>query len=311
MSQASRGSTAYEGHGVAAELCRLPADSLPAILMTKPAFPDGHFYSPVVNVDEVGNDQGRIWAPGRKLSGIDLNPGGHEHLLQVVFPSLIGDFDYPTTGPTDDTLDHFYDCNGLFERHDARVAFCLLRMIQPRRIVEVGSGYSTLLLSDTNNRFLDRRATITCIEPFPRHFLRRMTEEGHIDLIENRVQGVDVSIFTALQAGDILFIDSSHVSKTGSDVNRLILDILPMLAPGVFVHFHDIFLPRDYPPSWVIEQGRSWNEQYLLQAYLAFNPRLSIVYGSAIADVLHVDSLSAWLGDQPPPGGSLWLRCND
>jgi hypothetical protein len=102
---------------------------------------------------------------------------------------------------------------------------------------------------------------------------------------------------------------SSHVSKTGSDVNRIILQVLPRLKPGVYVHFHDIFIPADYPKEW-IERGFSWNEQYLLQAFLDFNRCFRVVYGCAIARELHARELRRFLGDNPPNGGIFWLqRC--
>jgi hypothetical protein len=283
-----------------------PRDGRPC--MTQPAFPHGHFYSPIVDAAEASKDAGRIWPAVKSLRGIDLNHVEHERLLRDVFPSLVSTFDYPTSGPADSTLDHFYDFNGQFERQDPRVAFCMLQIIRPRRIVEVGSGYSTLLMMDVNRRFLGGSASITCVEPFPRPFLRRAHVAGSIELIEERVQTVDESVFATLAEGDVLFIDSSHVTKTGSDVNRLILEILPVLAPGVYVHFHDIFLPLDYPQRWVVELGFSWNEQYMLQAFLAFNPRYSIVYGSAIARECHAEALAGFLKGSPTHGGSLWLR---
>lgn len=275
--------------------------------MTQPAFPDGHFYSPIVDTDEAARDASRIWSAAMHTHGVDLNNAGHERLLRDVFPDLIAGFDYPESGPDDDNLDYFYDYNGQFERQDPRVAFCLLKMIRPRRIVEVGSGYSTLLMMDVNRRFLGGSAAITCVEPFPRPFLRRAHDTGSISLIEDRAQAVDESVFASLTDGDVLFIDSSHVSKTGSDVNRLILEILPVLARGVYVHFHDIFIPDEYPRDW-IDEGRSWNEQYLLNAFLAFNTKYRVIYGSGIAWKMHLETLQEFLGDNPPHGGSLWIR---
>jgi hypothetical protein len=278
--------------------------------MTQPAFANGHFYSPVVDTDEATRDEQLIWQAGKTPRGIDLNPTGHEELLCRVFPALLEGYDYPVEGPADEELNHFYDFNGQFDRQDPRVLFCLLKMIRPQRIVEIGSGYSTLLMKDVNDRFLNGTASITCIEPHPRPFLFRSSKSGEIELLQKRVQEVDEAIFAKLRERDVLFIDSSHVSKTGSDVNRILLDILPILAPGVYVHFHDIFLPCDYPQRWVCELGFSWNEQYMLQAFLAFNPYFSVIYGSAIARERHTDSLAALLGDNPMNGGSLWLRRN-
>jgi hypothetical protein len=275
--------------------------------MKPPAFANGHFYSPIVDVDAVLGDAQRLWAPPTPPIGIDLKPSGHEHLLRTVFPALIEGYDYDSVRRDDDATERFYDFNGQFERQDPRVLFCMLKMLRPRRVVEVGSGFSTLLMIDVNRRFLGRQCAITCVEPYPRPFLRQMAEVAEIGLLDARAQDVPMETFTNLGAGDVLFIDSSHVSKTGSDVNLLILDVLPRLAPGVHVHFHDIFIPAEYPRHW-IERGFSWNEQYLLQAFLSFNNSFEIVYGSAIARELHPDALAGFLAGNPPHGGSLWIR---
>jgi predicted O-methyltransferase YrrM len=275
--------------------------------MTQPAFPDGHFYSPIVDVATTIGDAPRLWGPVALPSGIDLKPEEHERLLRTIFPRLMGGYDYATSKPTDGEVDRFYDFNGQFERQDPRVLYCMLQLIQPKRIVEVGSGFSSLLMVDVNRRLLQGACSITCVEPYPRPFLRKAAEQGDIELVEARAQDVSLEQFTGLSDGDVLFIDSSHVSKTGSDVNRLILEVLPRLQAGVYVHFHDIFIPAEYPRKW-IELGFSWNEQYVLQAFLAMNPGFEIVYGSAIARELHAEALGQFLGDNPPHGGSLWIR---
>src|SRR5262249_1946304 len=151
----------------------------------------------------------------------------------------------------------------------------LLRYWQPRRLIEIWSGYSTLLSADVNRRFLGGSMQLTCIEPYPREFLRRGIP-GVTRLIEKKAQDVELDVFAELEAGDVLFIDSSHVSKTGSDVNRIYFEIVPRLRPGVHVHVHDIFLPDDYPREWVLGENRSWNEQYLLRALLMYSTRFRV-----------------------------------
>lgn len=178
----------------------------------------------------------------------------------------------------------------------------MLRAVRPRRIIEIGAGYSTLLMDDVNRRFLDGRCRITCIEPFPRDFLRN----GY-DLIQTRVQDVPLDRFAELDHGDILFIDSSHVCKTGSDVTQLLLQVLPRLRPGVLIHLHDIFLPEDYPPQWVLDVGLSWNEQYVLQAMLTQNRSYKVVFGSTYAARNFSQQVSALVG-KPLGGSSLWLQ---
>lgn len=277
--------------------------------MTKSAlFPDGHFYSPVVDSDEVIADKERIWSGTETVPGVNLNPASHQRLLKRWFPRLMVDYDYPEEGPEDAGLEHFYERNTQFENLDSRTLFCMLRLIQPKKVVEVGSGYSTLLMADVNSRFLAGKVQITCVEPYPRPFLHRASAEGRIHLIQKRAQDVDLDMFKALGEGDILFIDSSHVSKTGSDVNRMLLEVLPILAPGVYVHVHDIFLPVDYPMDWVIEQNRCWNEQYVLQAFLAFNSKFRIVFGCALAVISHEEAVRNLFGGRLLAGGSLWLR---
>lgn len=277
--------------------------------MGKPAlFPEGHFYSPVVDTDEIERDQARIWPGPRDLPGIDMREDAHRSLLADAFPALLADYAYPAEGPADEELSFYYESNSQFGWLDSRALFCLMRMIGPRRIVEVGSGYSSLLMSDVNERFLGGEARITCIEPYPRPFLETGAEAGRYALIKQRVQEVDPALFASLVDGDILFIDSSHVCKTGSDVTHLFLNVLPTLAPGVYVHVHDVFLPEDYLRNWVLDDNRCWNEQYLLQALLAENPNFEVAFGSYYAYRRFPDLVSAATGLAPFGGGSFWFR---
>lgn len=290
--------------------------------MPSPIFPLGHFYSPIINIDEAQRDQDLIWPPiepgelahmlkaqptAPTVHGIDWNGAGHEYLLREVFPKLIDGYDYSEHGQDDADIKHFHEINGQFDLTDARVLFCMLRMIRPRRIVEVGSGYSTLLMADVNTKFLKNCATITSIEPYPRPFLDQLHDRGAIQLVRQRVQEVSMSLFTELEASDVLFIDSSHVSKTGSDVNRLMLEVLPSLASGVYVHVHDIFFPTDYPKTWILEKSLSWNEQYLLQALLTGSQQFRVVYGNVLARTFHREALLAFF-PYLMNGASFWMQ---
>lgn len=201
----------------------------------------------------------------------------------------------------------FHEDNGQFGRADARTAFCLLNKLRPRRIIEVGSGYSTLLMTDVNARFLGGDTSITCVEPHPRSFMHTLRDAGKIELVQKRAQEIPGALFDSLVDGDLLFIDSSHVSKTGSDVNRLFLNMLPRLAGGVHVHVHDIFLSTDYPKDWVIEFGFSWNEQYLLQALLLGSHQFEVIYGGSLARAFHREALVGFHG-RMMHGSSFWMR---
>lgn len=268
---------------------------------------DVGFYSPLVDVRAIGDEPDRIWpAEPRPCGAIDFRPERHRQLMAELAP-LAEAFDYDSTPQPDDGLSRFYDGNSQFASLDARLLFALLRLWKPERIVEIGSGYSTLLMVDVAERFLDA-SRITAIEPYPRPFLRRLASERRIELLEQRVQDVDLSIFDRLQPGDVLFVDSSHVSKTGSDVNTIVFDVIPRLPAGVHIHFHDIFLPFDYPMGWVLDDARSWNEQYIVRALLMFaGAALQVEFGSAFALSALPDLPASLTGNAPASGGSLWI----
>ena len=271
----------------------------------------GHFYSPVVDPLELAPQQARLWPSEPQTPGIDFNDAAHERLLRDVFPRYLPDYDFPerSGAPDEQALTHFYTCNSQFSWLDARAHFALLRHLHPRRMIEVGSGYSTLLTCDINERWLGGDLALTCIEPYPRPFLSRT--RGGLELIADKVQNVPLSVFAQLRAGDVLFIDSSHVCKTGSDVNHLYFEVLPRLPRGVVVHIHDIFLPHDYKKEWVLEENRSWNEQYLLRALLMFSTRFEVLFGCNYAvhrfPELLRDAL-ALPGRRIFGGGSFWIR---
>ena len=268
----------------------------------------GHFYSPIVDAAELRARDARIWPHNPTVLGIDFNDSHHERVLREYFPMFHRDFAYPAR-PDGSPLT-FYTDNDQFGWLDCRALFVLLRAWRPKRFVEVGSGFSTLLVADVNRRFLDGSMRIVCIEPYPRPFLRS-PELGLERLIASKVQDVDSAVFDQLDAGDVLFIDSSHVAKTGSDVNHLCFEVLPRLRKGVRIHFHDIFLPAEYPKQWVLEQNRSWNEQYVVRALLMYSTQFKVLFGSGHAFHAHADALRAALGDPTGAyygGGSLWLE---
>jgi hypothetical protein len=241
------------------------------------AHPNGHFYSPVVDPAELQTRLAEIYPETPTALGIDFEEANHLHLIENALRRFMPEFDYPELGPEDGSLDHFYIRNSQFSWLDCRALFCLLRFWQPKRVVEVGSGYSSLLMSDVKRRFLPN-LTLQCIEPYPRPFLLR--DDFGIELFQQRVQEIPPAFFESLEAGDLLFIDSSHVCKTGSDVNYLFLQILPRLRSGVRIHVHDVFLPFEYLKEWVIDENRSWNEQYILQALLMHSKAFKVSFAN-------------------------------
>jgi hypothetical protein len=274
----------------------------------KTTHPGGHFYSPIVDPDQI--DVARTWPAQPQIVGVDFDDAGHERILREVFPVWMPAYDFPERLAEGAEPTQFHTQNSLFSWLDARTLFVLLNEWRPQRLIEVGSGFSTLLAADVNRRFLDGAIDITCVEPYPREFLKAGIP-GVARLLETKVQDVPLSTFSALQAGDILFIDSSHVAKTDSDVTYLYFEILPRLASGVRVHIHDIFLPHDYPRDWVLKENRSWNEQYLLRALLMHSNAFRVVFGCSYAFWKFPELVRAALAHPHGhafAGGSFWIE---
>jgi predicted O-methyltransferase YrrM len=267
----------------------------------------GHFYSPLPELRTVEADHRRSFEPpALDLAGIELDTKGQQARLRAL-SRFYAEFDWPRQ-PQPDRRYHLE--NGFFEFGDAVMLFLMLRHARPKRIIEVGSGFSSALMLDTNDRFFGGSLQLTFVEPYPTRLraLLRAGEAESVRLFEEQVQQVPVETFDVLEGNDILFIDSSHVSKVGSDVNHLFFAVLPRLKPGVFVHLHDIFYPFEYPLQW-LRQGWSWNEAYLLRAFLQYNSAFEIVmFNNYIAR-----QEAAFVRETLPlmavnPGGSLWLR---
>jgi predicted O-methyltransferase YrrM len=283
----------------------------PEVNRTELLFPPGHFYSPIVDTTEALQRAETLWPKSvPSILGIDFDIASHERILCEEFPRFINEYDYPEH-ETDVLNEYdFFTQNSQFSWLDARAAFVLIRSWQPRRVIEVGSGFSSLLMADINRRFCNSKMHITCIEPYPRGFLKTGVP-GIAQLVEKKVQDVELSTFDSLGAGDVLFIDSSHVSKTGSDVNHLYFEVLPRLKRGVRVHVHDIFLPNEYLKEWVINENRSWNEQYLLRALLMYSNAFRVVFGNAFAFSAAFELVQKALAHPKGHafgGGSIWIE---
>ncbi len=277
--------------------------------------PAGHFYSPIPSVNELKQKEHEIFdnVPST-LPGIDLNVD-----RQLLWIDELRKYykEQPFDSGPRDNLRYFFE-NNAFSYFDAVILYCMLRRLQPKRIIEVGSGHSSCVFLDTNELFLGNSVDCTFIEPYP-ELLMSLLKPGDIENIEfipRRLEDVELSRFRSLSAGDMLFIDSSHISKTGSDVNYIIFEILPILNSGVFVHFHDIFYPFEYPREWVF-QGRAWNEAYILRAFLQnntqftiqmFNSYLHQFHKNRIADAMPLSEKYAQQSMIKTSGQSIWLR---
>ena len=269
-------------------------------------YPPGHFHSPLPDLDEIRARDREVFDRPPNLAGIDLR--AHAQLALVDELRRYADDQPFGTDPRPGLRYHFQ--NDYFGWGDGLVLFCMLRHLRPARLIEVGSGFSSALMLDTAERFLDGKVELSFIEPFPERLLSLLREgdTGRVELLSQPVQEIDPAIFDRLQSGDVLFIDSSHVSKIGSDVNLLLLEVVPRLPAGVHVHVHDIVWPFEYSRQWVYE-GRAWNEAYLVRALLVDNPRLRVTFWSSYLRARHEEHMAAalplWMRDS---GTSMWLE---
>lgn len=277
--------------------------------------PPGHFYSPIPSLEEIRRSEAKVFATdARALAGIDLNEGSQLALWQALaryYP------EQPFAEQKQPELRYFFE-NPAFGHFDAIVLYAMIRHARPRRVIEVGSGYSSCVLLDTNELFHGNGIACTFVEPYPELLLSLIKPEdrNRISIRAQNLQDVDPEEFSALADGDILFIDSSHVSKTNSDVNYVFFEILPRLQDGVHVHFHDIFHPFEYPKAWVY-QGRAWNEAYLLRAFLQNNDVFRIQLFNSFLERFHRDRIAREMplclrypsqNMVPTSAQSIWLR---
>jgi predicted O-methyltransferase YrrM len=198
--------------------------------------------------------------------------------------------------------------NPAFNGGDASLLYGLIRLARPRRVIEIGSGWSTLIgLRGLRENGIGE---YLCIEPYPNPDIERLAREGRITLDSRRVQEVPLATFEKLEANDILFIDSTHVAQIGSDVSQEILQIVPRQAAGVLIHLHDIFLPFEVSKDWVVDKKLFWNEQLLLAAFMAFNSEFkAMVSNQLIArdPILCAAARRAFPHTPVIGGGSFWF----
>ncbi|MBS9476544.1 class I SAM-dependent methyltransferase [Ancylobacter radicis] len=300
--------TSEERQRIDAERAAPPPEPEP-IPTTAPLFaPAGHFYSPVVDVSEAERHLARLAAqplpetlPGLRLDRARMVSAWQDllpHLLAVPLP------DQPTPG-----FRYCYD-NPAYSYGDGATLYALIRRHRPQRIIEIGCGWSSACLLDAIDRELAGACEVTFVEPYP-DLLYRLAGTpwpGH-RVINSGIQDVPLEEFERLEANDILFIDSTHVVKTGSDVVYELLDILPRLKTGVLVHIHDIFWPFEYPSDWVVQQNRSWNELYALRAFLAHNTAWDIeFFGNYLTQMEATRVRRDFPRMIRNAGGAIWLR---
>ena len=261
----------------------------------------GHYYSTIPSVEDVKKHQTKEKS---KLSvdilGIDLNLN-----MQVEYLNQIESFNKEYLWPDEKMNEFFYNSvNPMYPTGCGKTLHAMLKIIRPKKIIEIGSGHSTAMMVDTNRIFLDNSVKITCIEPYPcrLHELFGSDMDKYITLHENKLQDVEMVLFDELEDGDILFVDSSHVAKLESDVNKILFEILPRLKQGVIIHIHDIHYPFEYPDYW-FDMKIFWNETYILRAFLQYNKVFEIVFWGSCVSTLCKPNYNPYSF-----GSSIWLR---
>ncbi|NDJ18736.1 class I SAM-dependent methyltransferase [Myxacorys almedinensis] len=267
--------------------------------------PPGHFYSPIPSPDILEGTE--IFNKNcQEILGVDLKEQEQLSLLHE-FATYYNEL--PFTKEKNSSCRYYFD-NQYFRHSDGIILYSMLRHFKPKRVIEIGSGFSSAVMLDTNDAFFDQSVQFTFIEPYPERLYSLLNESDQQKqtVIVDSIQKVDLQLFETLESSDILFIDSSHVVKVGSDVAHIIFEILPRLKPGVIIHFHDIFYSFEYPESW-IKMGFAWNEAYVLRAFLQFNPAFHILYFNSLIGQVYLNEL-----EQNLPlclentGGSIWIR---
>lgn len=258
-----------------------------------------HFYSPVPSVKELTESDFSPYT----YDGLSLNETSQWELLQSFSPY----FQELSDIHDEKQNDHeYYFNNPALCGIDAMIYYAMIRHYKPSRIIEVGAGNSTKIAARAAS--LNDSTELYAIEPYPSDCLRN-GYPGLTKLIPSKIQDIDLTVFDQLEENDILFIDNSHVSKIGSDVNHVLLRILPRLKPGVIIHFHDIFIPFEYPEDWVKEKQIFWNEQYLLHSFMMYNSDFEIMLANYFLSQIDLDKLKQLVPFSPHHiGGSFWIR---
>ena len=263
-----------------------------------------HYYHPVFDPEALPPS---VWTRESSLAAVDLRV---EQQLQLVDQFRYCDElrRFPLHGKAGSGFRYL---NGMFGPGDAEILYSVIRHFRPRRMIEIGSGNSTLLAKAALdlNRAEGHHAEHICIEPYSAPWLADL---GLTQLIRERVETLDPAFFQQLDNNDILFIDSSHVVRTGGDVVFEYLEVVPRLRPGVLVHVHDIFLPFEYPLVWPRDMKMFWTEQYLVQAFLAFNAEFEIVLAVSYLNAHHREALARaapiYAEQRGARPASLWIR---
>lgn len=263
-------------------------------------FPFNHYESPYPDMEEVHRKEEVLFQSQECIKEISMNEKRHLELLEEMKKIEAPKWNYDRSENA-----RYYCMNPCFPKNGADILYYMMHILHPQKIIEVGSGFSTSVMLDTNERDFNNEIEIISIEPYADRLKSLLRPTDNIQIHESKLQDIPLEFFEQLKENDILFIDSSHVSKANSDINYLFFEILPRINKGVYIHFHDIFYPFIYPKEWIYE-GRAYNEAYILRAFLMHNREYSIQwFGGFMADKFaeRLGGTLSGCGD-----GSIWIR---
>jgi hypothetical protein len=271
----------------------------------KSIYKPGHYYSAVPDPVDIEKRAKQLYRVRNEIGGVNINETEQLNFLTDA-TSSIGAFPYFNR----ENSFRYKLPNNFFGMGDTLALYIIFKSIIPKQVIEIGSGYSSAAMLDYNDLFFKSEIKFDFIEPYPERLNSLLTgkDKGMAMVHTKFVQDVPLDFFRKLNENDVLFIDSSHVSKIGSDVNYLFFEVLPILKKGVVIHIHDIAFPFEYSKDW-IDYGIYWNEAYLLRAFLSYNSSFEILLWNDFlkdkknAEITAINPLYSRLG-----GGSIWLR---
>lgn len=270
----------------------------------------GHYGSTIPSSAEIKAKSDALFrkqSPDRM--GIDLNDARQIELVKKI-NSYYADFPFT---PHPEPANRYYYRNPMFGFNDGLTLYAFLRHFRPQKIIEIGSGFSSALMLDTSERYMNDSIDFTFIEPYPDRLksLIRSDDSRKCCIIAAKVQDVSPEVFHVLGHNDFLIIDSSHVVKIGSDLSQIIFSILPQLNPGVLIHLHDVWWPFEYPKSMIME-GRIWNEIYFIRAFLQYNRVFQVLWFGSYMEKEHRELFDEKMTNCFKDNGkSLWLQKTD
>ena len=269
-----------------------------------------HFYEPIPDTRTLSDN---LWKKHSVLVGLDMNEQQQLKLLKEFTARFKTEYDQFPLSQSSQPYQYYVN-NRMYESVDGEILYCMVRYFKPKKIIEIGAGYSTYATAQAIRKNKTENEANACefitIDPFPNDTVCKGFP-GLSKLLTQPVQNIPISKFKELSENDILNIDSSHVIKIGNDVHYIFLEILPQLNKGVIVGFHDIFLPAEYPKEWLLKCHRFWNEQYLLQTFLMFNDSWKVLWANSFMHLNHPQELKNAFNSydqyQRNPG-SFWIR---